>query len=134
MTEAAQIRRAIKRTQRFRDWFKKSVPKKAIDLNTVLDDPTRPNLLASQVAKSRPASTLISCGTIGCVMGWSKVYPGVKHSKTSSPYEYLGVDFTGDDSIFDGCQPTEEKNQKAAAILRLNRHVKNLRQVLKDVA
>lgn len=134
MTKAAEIRRAIKRTQRFRDWFKRTVPRHAVDLNTVLDDPTQHNKTVSEVAKSKPASKLVSCGTVGCVAGWLRVFPGMKRSKTSSSYEYLGVDFEGNDSIFDGTRIYEPKNQKVAAIQRLNTHIKNLRQALKDVA
>lgn len=136
MTKAAEIRRAIKRTQGFRDWFKRTVPKKAVDLDVVLDDPTQYGKSGTAVAESKPVGTLISCGTVGCVLGWARTYPPVRRrrSKGDSAYDYLGVWLTGDDSVFDSCHPTEEANQKAAAVARLNRHIKALRVALKDVA
>jgi hypothetical protein len=135
MTQAAEIRRAIKRTQGFRDWFKRTVPKKAVDLDVTLDDPTEPYRNEVQMAQSKPAGKLISCGTVGCVLGWAITYPPLRRrlSKGATPHAYIGVEITGDDSVFDSCGPTEEANQKAAAIARLNKHIKGLREVLKDV-
>lgn len=136
MTDAAQIRQAIKRTQGFRDWFKRTVPKKAVALDVVLDDPTQPSKSAGEMAKSKPAGKLISCGTVGCVLGWARTYPPLRRRRSTgaTPYGYLGMLWTEDDSMFDSCHPTEEANQKAAAIARLNKHIKNLRTALKDVA
>lgn len=136
MTEAAEIRRAIKRTQRFRDWFKRTVPQHAVELGTILDDPTQHHKNASEVARSKPASKLVSCGTVGCVMGWLRVFPDMKRRATDwvGPYEYLNVWSVGDDSIFDPHGRDEPKNQKVAAIQRLNKHVKDLRKFLKEVA
>jgi len=136
MNTAAEIRRVIKRTQGFRDWFKRTVPKKAVDLNAVLDDPTQPSKTAGETAKSKPAGKLISCGTVGCVLGWSRVYPPLRRRLHAdvSPYDYFGVQLAGDDSLFDGCGADECYNEKAAAVARLNKHIKDLRAVLKDVA
>lgn len=136
MTKAAEIRRAIKRTQRYRDWFKRTIPKKSVDLDAVLEDPTQHYRTATEVALSKPPSKLISCGTIGCVMGWLRAFPDMKRRipQGETAYSYLGTVYTGDDSVFDACHTDEMRNQKAAAIKRLNYHIKDLRQVLKSVA
>lgn len=128
---AAEIKQAIKRTQGFRDWFKRTVPKRAVDLDVVL----YPSGSGITVA-GKSAETLIACGTVGCVLGWAGAYPPMKRvlSKGITEHDYLGVQFTEDDSIFDSCHPTEGADQKAAAIARLNKHIKGLREVLKDVA
>jgi len=136
MTQAARIKQAIKRTQGFRDWFKRTVPKKAVDLDVILDDPTQYGKSRIEVAMSKPAGKLLSCGTAGCVLGWLRVYPPLRRRlhEGVSPYDYIGVWETGDDSVFDGLRPEERENQKAAAIARLNKHIKDLRVALKDMA
>lgn len=133
---AAKIRLAIKRTRGFRDWFKRTVPKRAVDLNIVLHDPTQCSKTGVDAAESKPAGKLIACGTVGCVLGWSRAYPPLRRRLREgvSSYDYLGVWLTGDDSLFDGWGPVERPDQKAAAVARLNLHIKQLHTALKDVA
>lgn len=119
----ARLKEYVKRTERFMKWFAK-IPRQHIDLNEVLSD-----LHGRWRLYARGATP---CNSIGCVLGWGRVFlENVLHSSQTVD-QYLGLhQFPENVDIFSS-KKERGSTHRAEALNRLERRIKELRKYGED--
>lgn len=138
------LERSLKHSLHFQSWFKRRVPAKAVDLDSILttvsDKGSRGPMFDERHAykivatAARDKKKVHSCGTVGCVLGWAEFayFPMIGlDANTTKLNSYFGV-VDGFDELFATTRLEEKDSGKKTALARLRKHIALLRKAIRE--